>query len=269
MAGENLAQIKAKIRECKQRPQVECQIGCLEDLFLRTNNYLVALEIGHLLLRYFRPDEAKGYYEQAAELAPDEETKENIKKRIQELSERKRQIPVRLNFRDLPLPSFSVSIPTECDFKRVLKEAFQAAKNAGADYLVVKAGDLHRHVGGYPGHNHRMPVCCKVMRSFLRCYKGEILNEPPKGNGASLEINYDLRARKERFQKPAEGESAIAAGGMVVGIISGALLGGVPGAVIGGITGAVVGTILGKSCYSRADSNSGKEGGDDKRSSSI
>jgi len=71
------------------------------------------------------------------------------------------------------------------------------------------------------------------------------------------------------FQKPAEGESAIAAGGMVVGIISGALLGGVPGAVIGGITGAVVGTILGKSCYSRADSNSGKEGGDDKRSSSI
>ncbi len=109
MAGENLAQIKAKIRECKQRPQVECQIGCLEDLFLRTNNYLVALEIGHLLLRYFRPDEAKGYYEQAAELAPDEETKENIKKRIQELSERKRQIPVRLNFRDFPLPSFNRS----------------------------------------------------------------------------------------------------------------------------------------------------------------
>jgi len=78
MAGENLAQIKAKIRECKQRPQVECQIGCLEDLFLRTNNYLVTLEIGHLLLRYFRPDEAKGYYKQAAELASDEETKENI-----------------------------------------------------------------------------------------------------------------------------------------------------------------------------------------------
>ena len=47
------------------------------------------------------------------------------------------------------------------------------------------------------------------------------------------------------------------------------ILGGVPGAVIGGITGAVVGTILGKSCYSRADSNSGREGGDDKRSSSI
>lgn len=268
MSEKNLAQIKAQIRQCKQRPKLESQINCLQELFFKTNNYLVTLEIGHLL-RQFHPNEAKVYYEQAVEIAPDEETKENIKKKIQEISEKEGHISVRLNFRDLSLSFPTVSTPIGHHFRRALKEAFQAAKNAGADYLVVKAGDLHRHVGGYPGHNHRMPVCCEVMRSFLCCYKGEILNEPPKGNGASLEIEYDLRARKERFQKPAEGESAIAAGGMVVGIISGALLGGVPGAVIGGITGAVVGTILGKSCYSRADSNSGREGGDDKRSSSI
>ena len=108
MAGENLAQIKAKIRECKQRPKLESQINCLQDLFFKTNNYLVALEIGHFL-RQFHPNEAKVYYGQAVEIAPDEETKENIKKRIQELSERKRQIPVRLNFRDFPLPSFNRS----------------------------------------------------------------------------------------------------------------------------------------------------------------
>jgi len=201
MSKKNLAQIKAQIRQCKQRPKLESQINCLQDLFFKTNNYLVALEIGHLL-RQFHPNEAKVYYGQAVEIASDEETKENIKKKIQEISERKGQIPVRLNFRDLPLPSLTVSIPTEYDFRRVLREAFQVAENAGADYLIVKAGDLHRHVGGYLGHNHRMPVCCQVMRNFMRYYRGIILYAPPRGNGATLEIEYDLRAERNHSQKP-------------------------------------------------------------------
>jgi hypothetical protein len=33
----------------------------------------------------------------------------------------------------------------------------------GKATVEINAGDLHRRVGGYPGQNHRMPMCCVVM----------------------------------------------------------------------------------------------------------
>ena len=42
-------------------------------------------------------------------------------------------------------------------------------------------------VGGYPGQNHRMPMCCAVMRSEMSAGDA-ILQEPPKKQGASLTI---------------------------------------------------------------------------------
>lgn len=82
-------------------------------------------------------------------------------------------------------------MPTTLEFEDVLKEIFHIAQMKGSSYVVMTAGELHRRVGGYPGRDHRMPVCCNVMRRMLQ--KGdEILDEPMKGTGASLKIRYKL-----------------------------------------------------------------------------
>jgi 5-methylcytosine-specific restriction protein A len=60
----------------------------------------------------------------------------------------------------------------------------------------VIAGDLHRSVGGYPGHNHRMVCCCNAMRSMMTEMGDRILAEPPSGNGANLIIEYQLPRTK-------------------------------------------------------------------------
>jgi 5-methylcytosine-specific restriction protein A len=76
-------------------------------------------------------------------------------------------------------------------FRKKLREIFALSTKAGKTKVVVNAGELHRLVGGYPGTNHRMPVCCSTMRSEMR--GGDtILQQPPKGNGASLSIEYYL-----------------------------------------------------------------------------
>jgi hypothetical protein len=63
------------------------------------------------------------------------------------------------------------------------------AKRQSKSVVVVTAGQLHRLVGGYPGHHDRMPICCSVIPSEMR--PGDtILAAPPKGQGASLEISY-------------------------------------------------------------------------------
>jgi hypothetical protein len=60
---------------------------------------------------------------------------------------------------------------------------------------VLNAGDIHTSLGQCPGHNHRIPLCCKVMRSLMT-QNDEIINEPPKGEGASLTIKYYRRTNE-------------------------------------------------------------------------
>ena len=81
--------------------------------------------------------------------------------------------------------------PAAKDFRAVLRASLTKAAAEGSPHLDVKAGDLHRVVGGYPGPRQRMPVCCSVMRQELK--KGDsVLEEPPKGVGASLVIRFLL-----------------------------------------------------------------------------
>jgi 5-methylcytosine-specific restriction protein A len=80
-------------------------------------------------------------------------------------------------------------IPTASDFQAHLNRIFHDARERGVPYLDVKSGDLHRQVGGYPASNHRMPVCCAVMRKNMKV-GDSVLYEPPKGNGATLQIRY-------------------------------------------------------------------------------
>jgi len=82
-------------------------------------------------------------------------------------------------------------MPTASDFQAALDKIFRGAQERGLSRVDVKAGNLHRQVGGYPGNNHRMPVCCSVMRQNMRV-GDTIVYEPPKGQGASLTIRYTI-----------------------------------------------------------------------------
>jgi transcriptional regulator with XRE-family HTH domain len=82
--------------------------------------------------------------------------------------------------------------PTAKDFEAALNASFASAWRQGLDHLDVEAGSLHRQVGGYPGSAHRMPLCCAVMRKAMR--PGDrMLQEPPKGDGATVRVRYFSR----------------------------------------------------------------------------
>ena len=77
------------------------------------------------------------------------------------------------------------------EFRAELLAQFSHAQNRAAPYVDINSGELHRRVGGYPGRDHRMPVCCDVMYAERRA-ADEIISMPPKGKGASLTIRYKL-----------------------------------------------------------------------------
>ena len=94
-------------------------------------------------------------------------------------------------------------MPTVSDFRKALKKLLNEEKKKGALYVDVRAANLHRSVGGYPGKENRMPLCCEVMRSMM--HPGdEVLREPKKGYGASLTIRYHLRSRKAKDKEKVE-----------------------------------------------------------------
>lgn len=80
---------------------------------------------------------------------------------------------------------------TAADFQEQLDTIFQDARQKELSHVDVLSGDLHRRVGYYPGTNHRMPVCCSIMRQNLKA-GDTVLHEPPKGNGATVKIRYKI-----------------------------------------------------------------------------
>jgi len=84
-------------------------------------------------------------------------------------------------------------MPTSEDFKTELYRMMNKALFEGKTTAEINAGDLHRRVGGYPGPNHRIPVCCVVMLAAFAPAAGDvILEEPLSGQGANLTIRYVL-----------------------------------------------------------------------------
>jgi 5-methylcytosine-specific restriction protein A len=80
-------------------------------------------------------------------------------------------------------------MPNTQGFEKMLSACITKAENEGLGFVDINAGLLHTMVGGYPGRNHRMPLCCSVMRHYMTT-KDTIIQSPPKGNGASLTIRY-------------------------------------------------------------------------------
>jgi len=79
------------------------------------------------------------------------------------------------------------------------RQAFEAelfrivtrAQKQNRPHVEVNSGELHRAVGGYPTPTPRMPMCCNVMRKEM-IGGDEFVFQPPKGDGASLTIRYQL-----------------------------------------------------------------------------
>lgn len=84
-----------------------------------------------------------------------------------------------------------MTTPNARDFRDQLAIEFRKAEANEKPFVEIKSGDLHGEVGGYPSGDHRMPVCCSVMRTEMR--GGDIVvQEPPSGQGATLVIRYGL-----------------------------------------------------------------------------
>ena len=81
--------------------------------------------------------------------------------------------------------------PTAKDFQSELDRIFSSAQQAGKPFIEVTSGDLHRSVGGYPGLNHRIPMCCGVMKRNMKP-GDQIVRQPPSGLGATLIVRFTL-----------------------------------------------------------------------------
>lgn len=93
-------------------------------------------------------------------------------------------------------------MPTASEFMSMLSKIFKEAQEKGLEYIDVVSGDLHGLVGGYPGQNHRMPVCCGVMYQTMKD-EDKVLYAPPKKKGATVRIRYKLpRSQYTSTQSP-------------------------------------------------------------------
>lgn len=88
----------------------------------------------------------------------------------------------------------SLAAPAREDFREALAKELLDAENSGLSFVRIEAGELHRKLGGYPGTNHRMPVCCDVMRAMMQP-RDRIVAGPRSGRGARLTIEYCLPRR--------------------------------------------------------------------------
>jgi len=75
---------------------------------------------------------------------------------------------------------------TASDFQEALYQEFQSAQSKRQPYVDIQAGALHRRLGGYPGHNNRMPVCCGVMVHNMRAGDTTLVEPEDRGGKTFL-----------------------------------------------------------------------------------
>lgn len=77
-------------------------------------------------------------------------------------------------------------------FLKKIHDIFIEETRLGHSDVTIVSGELHRLIGGYPGVNHRMPVCCSAMREVFQESRDIVVHSPQSGNGANLTICYTL-----------------------------------------------------------------------------
>jgi len=182
-----------RIKECKRRFTPRERLTCLIDLYNETHDGMVTYALGEELESQGELGEALRYYEEAERRLPIPRYKLRVENAMVRV---KMKIGGKEKIRKIaPSIKPTFSAPTALDFQNALQEMLSFAEKEGKKHLAVVSGDLHRVVGGYPGPNHRMPICCNVMKKMMQL-GDEILYEPPKGQGATLTIKYYLGARE-------------------------------------------------------------------------
>jgi hypothetical protein len=87
-------------------------------------------------------------------------------------------------------------MPTASDFRSALRIQLKRAEAEGRTYLDIRAGDLHRAVGGYPKPMPRIPICCSVMRQEMMKSCDSVISDK-QSDGASFTVRFAL-PREER-----------------------------------------------------------------------
>jgi len=77
------------------------------------------------------------------------------------------------------------------NFDQDVRRRWADAVEQGLPSVDIESGEVHKAVGGYPGRNHRMPICCEVMKRLM-AGGDRVISQPESGQGASLVIRYRL-----------------------------------------------------------------------------
>lgn len=107
----------------------------------------------------------------------------------EELAKPSRPIPCETLNGEKIAPVLRAGVPPSTEDFKLTLDAF--LKKATGSFVDVRAGELHKLVGGYHGNNHRMPACCQVMRNAM-LPGDKVVDEPPSGKGARLTVRYLL-----------------------------------------------------------------------------
>jgi hypothetical protein len=86
---------------------------------------------------------------------------------------------------------------TAWDFQNRLMAILNGARQSGNPYVDVESGNLHTQVGGYENSNHKIPVCCEVMRRMMRA-GDSVLKETNGADEAILTIRYTVGVTNTR-----------------------------------------------------------------------
>src|SRR5262245_42207776 len=90
--------------------------------------------------------------------------------------------------------------PTAWDFQNHLMAILNGARQTGQSYIDVESGNLHQQVGGYAKSNHKMPVCCEVMKKMMR-FGDSVVSETANGQDSTLTIRYTVDTAGTRSVK--------------------------------------------------------------------
>ena len=90
-------------------------------------------------------------------------------------------------------------MPTAAEFREELYRVIYEATKPGRAFVDINAGELHARLGAYPSRDHRIPVCCRVMKRAMAVDAGDrILQQPTSGEGATVTIRYVLPRSEKR-----------------------------------------------------------------------
>ena len=103
--------------------------------------------------------------------------------RIQTLEE---QVEMLLNERNAEVKKESVKVSTD-DIRQYISRRKSEAKAGGAEFIVLKSGDIHRELN----LKSSLPMVCNAMRQSME--DGDsFIHTTPSGSSSTIEIRYNL-----------------------------------------------------------------------------